>query len=121
MAKFFAVTIIIIAIASAIPIVMHTWPTPQDISTHGALIDEQTRKPWRRPASRSSPRKSFWPSSSGPPPATAKTQDQELSGGAKGLVIAAFLLVGTEALALGVFGAKAWADRLFHAAGPRTP
>jgi cytochrome c oxidase subunit 2 len=31
-------------------------------------------------------------------------------GGAKGLVIAAFLLVGTEALALGVFGAKAWAN-----------
>jgi len=41
MAKIFAVTIILIAIASAIPIVMHMWPMPQDISTHGYLIDEQ--------------------------------------------------------------------------------
>ncbi len=41
MAKFFAMTIIVIAIASAIPIVRHTWPAPQDISVHGHLIDEQ--------------------------------------------------------------------------------
>jgi len=41
MAKIFAVTIIVIAIASAIPIVMHMWPMPQDISVHGHLIDEQ--------------------------------------------------------------------------------
>ena len=41
MAKIFAVTIVLIAIASAIPIVMHMWPMPQDISTHGHLIDEQ--------------------------------------------------------------------------------
>ena len=41
MAKFFAVTIIVIAIASAIPILRHTWVAPEDISTHGDLIDEQ--------------------------------------------------------------------------------
>src|SRR5258708_12696841 len=41
MAKIFAVTIILIAIASAVPIVMHMWPMPQDISTHGHLIDDQ--------------------------------------------------------------------------------
>ena len=41
MGKLLAVTIIVIAIASAIPIVMHMWPMPQDISTHGHLIDEQ--------------------------------------------------------------------------------
>ena len=41
MAKFFAVTIIVIAILSAIPILRHTWVAPEDISTHGALIDEQ--------------------------------------------------------------------------------
>ena len=34
-------------------------------------------------------------------------------GGAAGLVIAAFLLVGTECLALGVFGVKAWASVYF--------
>ncbi len=41
MAKFFAVTVVIIAILSAIPILRHTWPMPEDISTHGHLIDEQ--------------------------------------------------------------------------------
>ena len=41
MAKLLAVTIIVIAIASAIPIVMHMWPMPTDISVHGHLIDEQ--------------------------------------------------------------------------------
>ena len=41
MAKIFAVIIVLIAIASAVPIVMHWWPMPQDISVHGHLIDEQ--------------------------------------------------------------------------------
>src|SRR6202167_2064930 len=41
MGKLFAVTIIVIAIISAIPIVRHTWEAPEDISTNGALIDEQ--------------------------------------------------------------------------------
>ncbi len=41
MAKLFAVTIIIIAIASAVPIVLHIWEPPTDISVHGKLIDEQ--------------------------------------------------------------------------------
>ncbi len=41
MAKFFAITILVIAILSAIPILRHTWVAPEDISTHGHLIDEQ--------------------------------------------------------------------------------
>src|SRR5258708_28640732 len=41
MAKFFAVTIVVIAILSAIPIVRHTWWMAEDISTHGAPIDDQ--------------------------------------------------------------------------------
>ena len=41
MAKIFAVTIVLIAIGSAVPIVMHMWPMPEDISLHGHLIDEQ--------------------------------------------------------------------------------
>lgn len=41
MGKFFAVTIAIIAILSAVPIVMNYWGPPPDISTHGYAIDEQ--------------------------------------------------------------------------------
>ncbi len=40
-------------------------------------------------------------------------KDKNFPGGAMGMVIAAFLLVGTEVLALGVFGAKAWANVYF--------
>ena len=40
MAKFFAITLVIIAIASAVPVVLHTWTPPEDISTHGHLIDK---------------------------------------------------------------------------------
>jgi len=41
MGKLFAVIVIMIALASAVPIVMHTWAPPVDISTHGHAIDEQ--------------------------------------------------------------------------------
>jgi cytochrome c oxidase subunit II len=116
MAKIFAVTIILIAIASAIPIVMHMWPMPQDISTHGYLIDEQyTDTMWEAGlsflASQFLLAFFIWKFSSPKPGDKIKS----FPGGAKGLVIAAFLLVGTECLALGVFGVKAWASVYFTA------
>jgi cytochrome c oxidase subunit II len=111
MAKFLAVTIVIIAIASAIPIVMHIWPMPQDISTHGHLIDEQFADTMLEAgvsflASQFLLAFFIWKFSSPRPGAKIKS----FPGGALGLVVGAFLLVGTEVLALGVFGAKAWAS-----------
>src|SRR5260370_17762530 len=41
MAKLVAVTLALITIASAVPILAHIWVPPADISTHGHLIDEQ--------------------------------------------------------------------------------
>lgn len=114
MAKIFAVTIILIAIASAIPIVMHMWPMPADISTHGHLIDEQYADTMLEAgisflASQILLAIFIWIYSQPKPGAKIKS----FPGGAAGLVIAAFLLVGTEVLALGVFGAKAWASVYF--------
>src|ERR1700724_2695424 len=114
MAKIFAITIVLIAIGSAIPILMHTWDPPQDISTHGALIDEQFSET-RAEAGISFLASQFllaffiWKFSNPQPGARIRT----FPGGAMGLVIAAFLLVGIEVLALGVFGAKAWASVYF--------
>ncbi len=114
MAKFFAITIIVIAIASAIPILRHTWPAPQDISVHGHLIDEQMSETMAE-AGISFLAAQFilaifiWKFSN-------RTKDAKISkfpGGARGLVIAAFLLVGTEVLALGIFGTRAWASVYF--------
>ena len=116
MAKFFAVTIIVIAIASSIPILRHTWVAPEDISTHGALIDDQMSETMAE-AGISFLAAQFilaifiWQFSNPRPDAKIKT----FPGGAKGLVIAALLLVGAEVMALGVFGVKAWADVYFTA------
>jgi cytochrome c oxidase subunit 2 len=111
MAKFFAITIIVIAILSAIPILRHTWVAPEDISTHGALIDEQMSETMAE-AGISFLAAQFilaifiWKFSNRPSDAKIKS----FPGGAKGLVIAALLVVGIEVMALGVFGVKAWAD-----------
>jgi hypothetical protein len=111
MAKFFAVTIIIIAILSAIPILRHTWAAPEDISTHGHLIDAQMSETMAE-AGISFLAAQFllaifvWKFSNPGPNAKLKN----FPGGAKVLVIAALLVVGVEVLALGVFGVKAWAD-----------
>jgi cytochrome c oxidase subunit II len=111
MAKLFAVTIVIIAILSAIPILRHTWAPPEDISTHGHLIDDQTSETMAE-AGISFLAAQFvlaffiWQFSNRGPNAPLKN----FPGGAKALVIAALLVVGVEVLALGVFGVKAWAD-----------
>jgi cytochrome c oxidase subunit II len=111
MAKLFAVTIIVIAILSAIPILMHTWVAPEDISTHGALIDEQMAETMAEAgiaflAAQFLLAFFIWQFSGRGPESKIKT----FPGGAKGLVIGAILLVGIEVLALGVFGVKAWAN-----------
>jgi cytochrome c oxidase subunit 2 len=114
MGKFFAVVLVLVAVLSAYPIIANYFPLPVDISTHGHLIDSQLHDTMleagiafigaqlllayfvfaftdRKP---DAPLKNF-------------------PGGAKTMVIAAFLLVGTEVLALGAFGQKAWATVYF--------
>jgi cytochrome c oxidase subunit 2 len=119
MGKFFAVTIIVITIVSAIPIVRHTWWMAPDISTHGQPIDEQMSETMAEAgisflASQIILAIFIWKFSSNSPGAKVKN----FPGGAKAMVWAAILLVGTEVLALGVFGMKAWANVYFTAPGP---
>jgi cytochrome c oxidase subunit II len=119
MGKFFAIVLVIIAVLSAYPILAHKFPLPVDISTHGHQIDDQLNDTMIEAGlcfigaqlvlatflfmftgrKAGSPLKSF-------------------PGGAKVLVIAAFLLVGTEILALGVLGQKAWANVYFTSPKP---
>lgn len=118
MGKLFAVTLVVIALLSAVPIVMHTWTPPIDISTHGKMIDDQIADTMVEAGL------SFlaaqillgifvWKFSN----RAADARITSFPGGAKGLVIAAFLLVGTEALALGILGQKAWAQIYFAPPG----
>src|ERR1700746_2070905 len=128
MAKLFAITIVVIMIASAIPIVMNTWHPLPDISTHGQAIDDQMSETMIE-AGISFLVSQFllawfiWKFSVPHGATTDKTstavlESKSFPGGARGLVIAAFVLVGVEVLALGVFGAKAWANMYFNQPGP---
>src|SRR5437588_8893115 len=119
MGKIFAVTIILIAIGSAIPIVMHTWVAPVDISTHGALIDEQMSETMAEAgisflAAQIILALFIWKYSS----RRKEDKIKSFPGGAKGLVTAAVILVGLEVMALGAFGVKAWASVYFTPPGP---
>ncbi|HUK23485.1 MAG TPA: hypothetical protein VLV49_02815 [Terriglobales bacterium] len=119
MAKLFAVTIILIAIASAVPIVRGTWTQPVDISTHGHSIDEQFHETmWEAGlaflAAQIVLGLFIWTSAGRGPDAQIK----RFPGGATGLVLAAVFLVGTEVIALGIFGVNAWAQVYFAPPGP---
>jgi cytochrome c oxidase subunit II len=114
MGKLFAVTIFLIAILSAIPIIRHTWWLAPDISTHGAPIDEQMSETMAEAgisflASQLILGVFIWKFSGDRPGEKIKN----FPGGAKAMVWGAFLLVGTEVLALGLFGVKAWANVYF--------
>src|SRR6267378_323616 len=114
MGKFFAITIFVITILSAIPIVMHTWEAPADISTHGHLIDEQMSETMAEAgisflAAQLLLAFFIWQFSS----RGTESKLKNFPGGARALVIAAVLVVGVEVLALGVFGVKAWAG-VYH-------
>ena len=119
MGKILAITIIVIAIVSAIPILRHTWWMPEDISTHGQPIDEQMSETMAEAgisflASQFLLGYFIWKYSSW------KGKIRTFPGGAMTMVIGAFLLVGTEVLALGVFGARAWAKIYLTAPPPNS-
>jgi cytochrome c oxidase subunit 2 len=114
MAKVFAVTIIVITILSAIPVVLHTWWLAPDISTHGGPIDEQMSETMAEAgisflASQIILALFIWRFSNPRP----GEKIRNLPGGAPGLVAAAIMLVGAEVIALGIFGVKAWANVYF--------
>jgi cytochrome c oxidase subunit 2 len=112
--KIVAVTLVLITIASAVPILTHKWVPPDDISTHGYMIDEQMSDTMVEAgicflAAQFMLAAFIWMFSNRKP----GTKIKNFPGGAKALVIGAFLLVGTEVLALGFFGSKAWATIYF--------
>jgi cytochrome c oxidase subunit 2 len=113
MGKLFGVVLVLIAVISAVPVLKHTWWMPEDISTHGHMIDRQMSETLAE---------------SGIAFVAAQfvlagfvfmfgekkgRKAKNLPGGAKLVVIAAIALVGTEVLALGVFGKDAWAEVYF--------
>src|SRR5437762_7250169 len=114
MGKLVAVTLILITIASVVPILANIWVPPPDISTHGHQIDEQMSDTMVEAgicfvAAQMILAAFIWMFSNRKP----GDKIRNFPGGAMGLVIGAFVLVGLEVLALGFFGSKAWAAIYF--------
>src|SRR5260370_14147331 len=121
MAKFFAITLIVITILSAIPIVRNTWHPLEDISTHGQAIDTQLDDTmWEAGlsflASQIILAWFIWRFSGNRPGEKLKN----FPGGATGLVTAAIVLVGVEVFVLGIFGVNAWGNIYFTQLGSDT-
>lgn len=119
MGKMLAVTLVVITVASAYPILAHVWAPPANIAVHGSLIDEQMSDTMVEAgvcfiAAQLILAGFIWTATS----RTAQDRIRNFPGGAKALVSAAILLVALEVLALGFFGSKAWAEIYFHPAGP---
>ncbi|PYU03422.1 MAG: hypothetical protein DMG34_13170 [Acidobacteria bacterium] len=100
MGKLLAVVLLVIAIGSAIPILMHTWWMPEDISSHGYMIDKQMSETMAESGI------AFVAAQLVLAGFVAMFGDKKngrkathLPGGAKAVVIAAIALVGTEVLA----------------------
>jgi len=114
MGKLFAVALVIIALVSAYPILMNKYPLPEDISTHGHQIDEQLHDTMIEAGiafvGAQLVLAFFLFSYSGRKPGSRL---KSFPGGAKVLVMFAFVIVGLEVLALGVVGQKAWATVYF--------
>jgi len=119
MGKLLAIVFIVIAALSVYPIVAHVFTLPEDISTHGHAIDEQIHDTMLEAGI------SFvgaqivlaifvW----GFTNRREGSPVRNLPGGATLAVIAAVALVGTEVLALGVVGQRAWARVYFTPAKP---
>ena len=119
MGKILAVTLVAITIASAYPIVAHLWAPPANISIHGELIDQQMSDTMVEAgvcfiAAQLLLAVFIWMSSGRKP----GDRIHNFPGGEKTLIAAAVLLVGTEVLALGFFGSKAWADIYLQSVQP---
>src|ERR1700676_5405464 len=119
MGKVFAVILTIIALASAYPIVTHMYVQPADISVHGHALDEQLSDTMLEAGLSfvlAQLLLSFFVWKFANRKAGAKVF--HLWGGARLMVVTAFILVGTEVLALGILGQKAWAEVYFTAPKP---
>jgi len=119
MGKLFGVILTIIALVSAYPIAVHKYAQPVDISTHGHAIDEQLADTMVEAGFAFLGAQLLlaffvWKFSG----RKEGSKISNIPGGAKLMVAAAFIFVGTETLALGVFGQKAWANVYFTVPKP---
>jgi cytochrome c oxidase subunit 2 len=115
--KIFAVVVALITLAIAYCVIAHVWWMPVDVSVHGPKIDHQIEETILVAGllfvAGQLVLASFAFLYGG-----ARNKPKQIPGGAKPLIIFAFVLVGTEVLALSFVGSKAWGAVYFEAPDP---
>ena len=114
MARFFAVTVVLAALLSAVPIVRQTWPAPQQISSTGHVLDREMTETMIEVgvlflAAQLLLGFFVWKFAD----RKAATPIRNFPGGAGALIVFAVIVVGVEILALGMVGQRAWAAMYF--------
>jgi cytochrome c oxidase subunit 2 len=115
--KSFAVVVALITLAVVYCVIAHVWWLPVDISVHGPKIDNQLNETLVEAgllfvAGQLVLAGFVFVYGSG------KTKAKQIWGGAKPLVILAFVVVGAEVLALSFVGSKAWGAVYFERPDP---
>lgn len=115
--KFFAVVVLLVTLITAYCVITHVWWMPVDISVHGPKIDQQIEETIVVAGllfiAGQIVLATFVALYGG-----ARAKVKQIRGGAKPLIIFAFLLVGTEVLALSFVGSKAWGAVYFTPPDP---
>jgi len=115
--KIFALVVLLITLATAYCVIAHVWWMPVDISVHGPKIDHQIEETVLVAGLLFIAGQlvlaafAFLYGHGG-------NRIKQIPGGAKPLIIFAFVLVGTEVVALSSIGAKAWGAVYFEAPDP---
>jgi len=115
--KIFALVVVLITLVTAYCVITHIWWMPVDISVHGPKIDHQIEETILVAGllfiAGQVVLAAFAFLYGG-----ARSKIKQIPGGAKPLVLFAFILVGTEVLALSFIGSKAWGAVYFEAPDP---
>jgi len=115
--KVFALVVVLITIATAYCVITHAWWMPVDISVHGPRIDHQIEETILVAGvlfiAGQIVLAAFTFLYGG-----TRSKIKQIPGGAKPLVLFAFILVGVEVLALSAIGSKAWGAVYFEHPDP---
>ena len=115
--KFFAIVVVVITLATVYCVIAHVWWMPADISVHGPKIDHQIEETLFG-AGLLFVAGQLVLASFAFKYGTGKSKPKQIPGGAKPLVVLAFVIVGIEILVLSFVGSKAWAAIYFQPPDP---
>src|SRR5690242_11031135 len=124
MARLFAITLVVLVLCSAAPILLNLWGMPADITLQGIAIDRQMRGTMIQAGlaffiAQTLLAVFVWKfSGRSANPSNSSSKARKFPGGVVSLVVAAVSIVSIEVIALGLFGQESWASLYLSPASP---